>query len=99
MPVTGCKIGGKYEECKECTFKKYGTKECIAYRKEEEENGEIVELRRERMTNNYDDEAPYEIKMLEETRMIRCCLERILQAKYPQYFVDYQMEKFGRKVK
>ena len=46
--------------------------------------------------NTYNDDAPLEEKTYEELRLIRCALERILQARYPQYFVDYQMEKFGK---
>jgi hypothetical protein len=51
------------------------------------------------MTNSYSENTPFELKQLEELRCIRCCLERFLQAKYPIYFVDYQMEKFGKDYK
>ena len=46
------------------------------------------------MTNTYDDEAPYEIKQLEELRCLRCVLERILRVMDEGLFVDYEMEKF-----
>ena len=47
------------------------------------------------MTNTYEDNDSPDYKMAEELRCIRCVLERMLHAKYPQEFVDYQMEKFG----
>jgi len=48
------------------------------------------------MTNTYDDNDNIEYQKKEELRCIRCVLERLLRAKYPQEFVDYQMEKFGQ---
>lgn len=45
------------------------------------------------MTDTYPPDAPTDVKIAEELRLIRCVLERLLQ-KYPE-FVDYQMEKFG----
>ena len=47
------------------------------------------------MTNSYSEEDSIEYQNKEELRCIRCVLERMLRAKYPQEFVDYQMEKFG----
>lgn len=49
------------------------------------------------MTNTYPDDVSIEIKMLEETRCLRCVLERILRVMDEGLFVDYQMEKFGKK--
>jgi len=46
------------------------------------------------MTNTYTDNAPYNEKLLEETRCLRCVLERILRVMDEGLFVDYQMEKF-----
>ena len=51
------------------------------------------------MTNTYDDKAMIEEKQLEETRCVRCVLERILRVMDEGLFVDYQMEKFGKKYK
>ncbi len=51
------------------------------------------------MTNTYDKEATIEEKQLEETRCVRCVLERILRVMDEGLFVDYQMEKFGKKYK
>ena len=48
------------------------------------------------MTTTYEDNAPYEVKLLEELRCIRCVNERILRAMDEGLFVDYQMEKFGK---
>jgi hypothetical protein len=47
------------------------------------------------VTNTYPDDAPIEVKLLEEFRCIRCCMERILNLVDGSAFVDYQMEKFG----
>jgi len=47
------------------------------------------------MTNTYTENAPTDFQIKEELRCIRCILERLLRAKHPQEFVDYQMEKFG----
>jgi hypothetical protein len=47
------------------------------------------------MTNTYPENAPYDVKLLEEIRCTRCALERILTAIDAGGFVDYQMEKFG----
>ena len=51
------------------------------------------------MTNTYDKEATIEEKQLEEIRCVRCVLERILRVMDEGLFVDYQMEKFGKKYK
>ena len=51
------------------------------------------------MTNTYDDKAMMEEKQLEEIRCVRCVLERILRVMDEGLFVDYQMEKFGKKYK
>ena len=51
------------------------------------------------MTNTYDDKAMIQEKQLEETRCVRCVLERILRVMDEGLFVDYQMEKFGKKYK
>ena len=48
------------------------------------------------MSNTYDDEAAFEIKVYEELRCTRCVLERILRVMDEGLFVDYQMEKFGK---
>jgi hypothetical protein len=53
----------------------------------------------EKVTNTYRDDAPYEIKLLEEIRCLRCVNERILRAMNEGLFVDYQMEKFGKDYK
>jgi len=47
------------------------------------------------MTNTYPDDAPLEVKVLEELRCLRCVLERVLRVMDEGLFVDYQMEKFG----
>lgn len=47
------------------------------------------------VTNTYHPDAPIEEKTLEEMRLIRCLLERILRVMDEGLFVDYQMEKFG----
>jgi hypothetical protein len=46
------------------------------------------------MTNTYPDDAPPEVKLLEEIRCLRCVNERILRVMDEGLFVDYQMEKF-----
>jgi len=46
------------------------------------------------MANTYPDDAPYEVKLLEEIRCLRCVNERILRVLDEGLFVDYQMEKF-----
>lgn len=51
------------------------------------------------MTNTYPDDEYREIKIAEELRCIRCCLERLLRHYAPEEFVDYQMEKFGKQEK
>ena len=51
------------------------------------------------MTNTYPDDAPYDTKILEEIRCLRCVNERILRALDEGLFVDYQMEKFGKNYK
>jgi hypothetical protein len=35
------------------------------------------------------------VKLIEEIRCVRCCLERILRVMDEGLFVDYQMEKFS----
>ena len=47
------------------------------------------------MTNTYPDDAPQDVKLLEEIRCLRCVNERILRAMDEGLFVDYQMEKFS----
>ena len=47
------------------------------------------------LVNTYSDDVIVSAQIKEELRLIRCLLERLLSAKYPSYFVDYQMEKFG----
>jgi hypothetical protein len=47
------------------------------------------------MTNTYDDNAPLDIKIYEELRLIRCLHERILRAINEGEFPDYQMKKFS----
>ena len=49
----------------------------------------------EAITNTYPDGAPDEVKLIEEIRCVRCCLERILRVMDEGLFVDYQMEKFS----
>lgn len=50
------------------------------------------------MTNTYSDDAPTDVKIAEELRLIRCCMERMLRyVSKESLFVDYQMEKFGKK--
>ena len=51
------------------------------------------------MTNTYKKNATLKEKQLEESRLIRCLLERILRVVSESNFVDYQMEKFGEKFK
>lgn len=51
------------------------------------------------MTNTYPDDAPRKHKMNEELRCLRCVLERILRVMDEGLFVDYEMEKFGKKYK
>ena len=51
------------------------------------------------MTTTYPDDAPIEVKTLEEMRCLRCVMERILRVMDEGLFVDYQMEKFGNKYK
>jgi hypothetical protein len=51
------------------------------------------------MTNTYPDDAPCNVKLLEEIRCLRCVNERILRVMDEGLFVDYQMEKFGDKFK
>lgn len=51
------------------------------------------------MTNTYKKDAPLSEKMYEELRCTRCVLERILRVLDEGLFVDYQMEKFGKKFK
>lgn len=48
------------------------------------------------MTNTYPDNAPMDVKMLEEIRCLRCVLERTLRVMDEGLFLDYQMEKFGK---
>lgn len=51
------------------------------------------------MTNTYNKNASYEEKVSEELRLIRSLLERLLRCLSESNFVDYQMEKFGKKFK
>ena len=51
------------------------------------------------MTNTYKKETKIEEKAVEELRLIRCLLERLLRCLNESNFVDYQMEKFGSKFK
>lgn len=48
------------------------------------------------MTDTYNENAPMEVKILEELRCTRCVLERILRCMDESLFVDYQMEKFSK---
>ena len=48
------------------------------------------------MTNTYPENADTKVKIHEELRCIRSCLERLLRAMDEGLFVDYQMEKFGK---
>lgn len=52
-----------------------------------------------KMTDTYKRNAPIEKKAVEELRLIRCLLERLLRVLSESNFVDYQMEKFGKKFK
>lgn len=46
------------------------------------------------MTDTYSKDAPYQEKISEELRLIRCLLERFMRA-HPDFdFPDYQLEKF-----
>ncbi|MDD3019832.1 MAG: hypothetical protein PHX61_02480 [Alphaproteobacteria bacterium] len=47
------------------------------------------------MTNTYLDDAPHNVKLLEEIRCLRCVNERLLRTMDEGLFVDYQMEKFS----
>jgi len=49
------------------------------------------------MSNTYSKSASLKHKQVEELRCIRCVLERILRVMDEGLFVDYQMEKFGKK--
>ena len=51
------------------------------------------------MTDTYKDNAPIDEKALEELRLIRSLLERLLRVLNESNFVDYQLEKFGEKFK
>ncbi len=51
------------------------------------------------MTNTYPKDINPMVKIAEELRLIRCILERRLNAEYPNIFLDYQMEKFGENYK
>lgn len=51
------------------------------------------------MTNTYSKETPISEKAVEELRLIRCLLERLLRCLSESNFVDYQLEKFGKKFK
>ena len=48
------------------------------------------------MTNTYNDDAPIEEKTLEEMRVLRCVLERLLMSLDPAGYTDYQFEKFSK---
>jgi hypothetical protein len=47
------------------------------------------------MTNTYKKTASLKTKSVEELRLIRCLLERLLRCLSESNFVDYQMEKFS----
>jgi hypothetical protein len=47
------------------------------------------------MTNTYDNNAPLNVKIYEELRLIRCLHERILRAINESQFPEYQMKKFS----
>lgn len=49
------------------------------------------------MTNPYNENMPIDKKAVEELRLIRCLLERLLRCMNESNFVDYQMEKFGKR--
>ena len=49
------------------------------------------------MSNTYSKSVSLKHKQVEELRCIRCALERILRVMDEGLFVDYQMEKFGKK--
>ena len=51
------------------------------------------------MTNTYEDDAPVDEKAVEELRLVRSLLERLLRCVNESNFVDYQMEKFGKRFK
>jgi len=51
------------------------------------------------MTDTYSKGAKIKVKLVEELRLIRCLLERLLREMNEGLFVDYQMEKFGRDFK
>ena len=51
------------------------------------------------MTNTYDKNTPIDEKAVEELRLIRCLLERLLRCLNESNFVDYQLEKFGERFK
>jgi hypothetical protein len=51
------------------------------------------------MTNTYKKSASLKAKSTEELRLIRCLLERLLRCLSESNFVDYQMEKFGKRLK
>ena len=48
------------------------------------------------MTDTYDEDTPFELKVFEEMRCTRCVLERILNHLNSQLFLDYQLEKFNK---
>ncbi len=49
-----------------------------------------------KMTETYKKNATLKEKQLEESRLIRCLLERLLNSLDASGFVDYQFEKFGK---
>lgn len=51
------------------------------------------------MANTYNDNTPIDEKAVEELRLIRSLLERLLRCLNESNFVDYQMEKFGERFK
>lgn len=51
------------------------------------------------MANTYKDNTPIDKKAIDELRLIRCLLERLLRCLNENNFVDYQMEKFGGRFK
>lgn len=48
------------------------------------------------MTKTYEDSDDWKDKLLEEVRVLRCVLERLLRVADESLFVDYQMEKYGK---
>ena len=49
------------------------------------------------MTDTYPKDAPIEVKIHEELRIMRCAMERLMRILDEGMFVDYQLEKFSGK--